>query len=249
MSMLGASRFTAFLAAVAISGMAGTFWWALETRSDLKAAAGSRAASHALPSKLTGRASRSKEERSVKSEPNKFELMGKIERPQQSQQVSPQSDASGRTEVPYQATDRSIPAAFLANYPNPGPAPRPLSQSSFSQGPGSPSGRADMPLPALPDIAARPVPAPLQAKSPDPPILLPPLPAPPSPAENPKRQAREPKPAAARPNKPPAPSFYTEKFVEQGEYRYRRRACEPPNMPDVCFMPQADRQPIVVAKP
>jgi hypothetical protein len=44
-------------------------------------------------------------------------------------------------------------------------------------------------------------------------------------------------------------SFYTEKFVEQGEYHYRRRACEPPNMPDVCYMPQADRQPIVVAKP
>jgi hypothetical protein len=38
MNMLGASRFTALLAAVAISGMAGTFWWALETRSDMKAA-------------------------------------------------------------------------------------------------------------------------------------------------------------------------------------------------------------------
>jgi hypothetical protein len=247
--MLGASRFTAFLAAFAISGMAGTFWWALETRSDLKAAAGNRAASHPLPSKLTGRASRSKEERSNKPEPNKFELMGRIERSQPGPQLSPQSESSGRTDVPYQATDRSIPGPLLANYPNPGPAPRPFSQSLFSQGPGSPGGRADMPLPALPEITARREPAPLQAKAPDPPTLLPPSPAPPPPAENPKRQVREPKPAAARPSKPAAPSFYTEKFVEEGEYRYRRRACEPPNMPDVCFMPQADRQPIVVAKP
>jgi hypothetical protein len=83
-------------------------------------------------------------------------------------------------------------------------------------------------------------------------MLLPLLPAPPLPAENPKRQVREqrpPAPPAARSPKSPAPSYYTEKFVEQGEYRYRRRLCEPPNMPDVCFMPQADRQPIVVAKP
>ena len=245
---MGASRFTAFLAAVAMAGMAGTFWWALETRSELKAVAGSRAASRDLPSKFTGRASRSKEERFNKPEPNKFELMGRIERSQPSLQLGPQSEPSGRTEAQYQTTDRSIPAPLLANYPNPGPAPRPFSQRSLSQGQGSPSGRADMPLPALPDVAARPDPAPWQAKAPDPPTFLSPLPAPPLPAENPKRQAREPKPAAARPSKPPAQSFYTEKFIEQGEYHYRRRVCEPPNMPDVCFMPQSDRQPIL-AKP
>jgi hypothetical protein len=247
MSMLGASRFTAFLAAVAVSGMAGTFWWALETRSDMKAAAGNLAASRFLPAKFTGRASRSKDERSNKPEPAKFDLMGRSERAQPSLQFSPQSVSSGRTEVPYQATDRSIPAAMLANYPSPGPAPVP-----FSQTPSLPSGRADMPLPALPAVSARPDPVPSQAKAPDPPILIPPLPAPPPAAENPKRRARESKlgqPAAARPTKPPAQSFYTEKFVEQGEYRYRRRACEPPNMPDVCFMPQSDRQPIVIAKP
>jgi hypothetical protein len=109
-----------------------------------------------------------------------------------------------------------------------------------------------MPLPELP-VFTRPDPAPWQAvRAPDPPMLLPLLPAPPLPAENPKRQVREqrpPAPPAARSPKSPAPSYYTEKFVEQGEYRYRRRLCEPPNMPDVCFMPQADRQPIVVAKP
>ncbi len=232
-----------------MAGMAGTFWWALETRSELKAAAGNRAASRDLPSKFTGRGSRSKDERFNKLEPHKFELMGGIERSQPSLQLSPQSESSDRTEAKDQTADRSIPAALLANYPNPGPAPRPLPQSSFSRGPGSLSGRADMPLPALPDVSARLDPAPWQAKAPDPSTLLPPLPAPPPPAENPKRQAREPKPAAARPSKPPAQSFYTEKFIEQGAYHYRRRACEPPNMPDVCFMPQADRQPIVVAKP
>ncbi len=246
---MGASRFTAFLAAVAMAGMAGTFWWALETRSELKAAASNRAANRDLPSKFTGRGSRSKEERFSKPEPNKFELMGKVERSQPGLQLGPHSESPDRAEAQYQTTDRAIPAALLANYPNPGPAPRPFSQSSFSQRSASPSGRADMPLPALPDVAARLDPAPWQAKAPEPPTFLPPPPAPPPPAENPKRQAREPKPAAARPNKPPAQSFYTEKFIEQGEYHYRRRVCEPPNMPDVCFMPQADRQPIVVAKP
>jgi hypothetical protein len=246
--MLGASRFTAFLAAVAVSGMAGTFWWALETRSDMKAAAaGNRAASRVLPTKFTGRTSRSKDERPNKLEPTKFELMGRSERPQPSLQLNPQPVSSGRTETPDQATDRSIPAAMLANYPSAGPAP-----VSISQSPTSLSGRADMPLPALPAVVARPDPAPLQAKAPDPLTLLRSLPAPPPAAESPKRQAREPKPGqppTARPTKPPAHSFYTEKFVEQGEYRYRRRVCEPPNMPDVCFMPQSDRQPIVLAKP
>jgi hypothetical protein len=51
----------------------------------------------------------------------------------------------------------------------------------------------------------------------------------------------------------PARSYYLEKFVEQGDagevkFRYRRRSCEPPNMPDVCFMPQANRRDIVVER-
>jgi hypothetical protein len=40
-----------------------------------------------------------------------------------------------------------------------------------------------------------------------------------------------------------------EQYLEQGQYHLRRRPCEPPNMPDVCFMPQADRQPVIVARP
>jgi hypothetical protein len=104
-----------------------------------------------------------------------------------------------------------------------------------------------------PLVATQPDPAPWQAKAPDPPMFLPQLPSPPS-AENPKRHAREARPPAApavarAPKAPASPSYYTEKFVEQGEYHYRRRPCEPPNMPDVCFMPQGDRQAIVVAKP
>jgi hypothetical protein len=256
MRVSGVSRFTALLAAVAIVGMAGTFWWALETRSDMKAAADNRAASRSLPPKFGGRVTRSKDEQPSKFEPHKFELMGKSERPQPGSQVSPLGSSPGRSEDQDQGPDRPTPSPWLAIYPNPGAAPKsalqsPASQSQSFQSHAS-SSPADMPLPALPALT-RPDPSPWQAiKAPDPPTLLPLLPAPPLPAENPKRQAREqrpPPPAAARSPKPPAPSYYTEKFVEDGEYRYRRRVCEPPNMPDVCFMPQSDRQPIVVAKP
>jgi hypothetical protein len=275
MGVFGASRFTALLAAVAISGMAGTFWWALETRSDMKAAVGNNGPSRALPPKLTGRVSRSKDDRPGKFESNKFELMGRSsERPQS----GPPPGAPGQSGDQDQS-DRLTPQPLLANYPNPGPPnpgpPNPgpqsrslqslNSQNQSAQSPGSldlspPSSRGDMPLPALPAMApiapAQPEPAPWHARAPDPPAFLPQLPATPAPAETPRRPVREARPgspvtsAAARAPKPSTqPSYYMEKFVEQGEYRYRRRACEPPNMPDVCFMPQADRQPIVVAKP
>jgi hypothetical protein len=254
MNTLGASRFTALLAAIAISGMAGTFWWALETRSDMKAAAFNHGASHAQPPKLTGRVLRPKDDRPGKVESNKFELMGTSERPQLG--VLPGSP--GRGEDQDQPERQTLPAT-LANYPNPGPPPgmqsrslqsRSLQNQSSQSSQSPPSSRGDMPLPALPAVAPLD-PVPWQVGAPDPAMFLPQLPASPSPPENSKRQTREPRPpAAARAPKPPAQqSYYTEKFVEQGEYRYRRRACEPPNMPDVCFMPQADRQPIVVAKP
>src|SRR6516225_5410982 len=68
MTLFGASRFTAILAAIAISGTVGTFWWAFQIRADLKSGAGNRSADRAL---------RPKDERS-----NKFELMGRTERPQ-----------------------------------------------------------------------------------------------------------------------------------------------------------------------
>jgi hypothetical protein len=266
MSRLGASRFTALLAAVAISGMAGTFWWALETRSDMKAAASRHEASRSLPPKFTGRVSRSKDERPGKFETNKFELMGKS--------VQPGSPARGGDDQP----DRQTSPPLLANYPSPGQGPglqsrslptpvspspvlsspvlpSPVSQAAISQNQtsqGPPSSQGDMPLPALPAMAPlvpdQPESASWQASAAATPFFLPQLPATP-PVENQKRQTRPGPPAAARAPKPAAQSYYTEKFVEQGEYHYRRRLCEPPNMPDVCFMPQADRQPIVVAKP
>jgi hypothetical protein len=281
MSVFGTSRFTALLAAVALSGTAGTFWWALETRSDMKAAANNRAVNRTLPVKaVAGRTPRSKDEHPKveagkfdtsrpepnNKEPNKFELMGKAELgkaelgkaelckaelgkndagrnepPQPSLVLGP----GGRNDDADQAPSRSL-APELVNYPGPGAAP-----------PGQASrGRADMPLPAMPTTSnPAPMALPWQVKAPEPPLAYasPIAAAPPSPVEAPKRQARDARPeppaAAPAPRPPKQPSFYTEQFIEQGEFRYRRRPCEPPHMPDVCFMPQADRHPIVVAKP
>ena len=268
MSVFGTSRFTALLAAVALSGTAGTFWWALETRSDMKAAANNRAVNRSLPVKaVAGRTPRSKDEHAKveagksdaakpepnDKEPNKFELMGRAEtgkndagrneRPQPSLLSGP----GGRNDDAGPAPSRSL-APQLVNYPIPG-------QGAALPGRVS-RGRADMPLPAMPTTSdPAPMALPWQVKAPDPPLAYAsPIPvAPPSPAEAPKRQARDARPeppaAAPAPRPPKQPSFYTEQFIEQGEFRYRRRPCEPPNMPDVCFMPQADRHPIVVAKP
>src|SRR5579871_6750556 len=120
MSVFGASRFTALLAAVAISGSACTFWWALQTRADLKAAADSQAAGRGL-SKSAGRFSRSKDERFNKderlnkAEPNKFELMGSSERSQPAP-FNPLLGAPGRSENQDQTPDGSSAPRVLANY-------------------------------------------------------------------------------------------------------------------------------------
>jgi hypothetical protein len=308
MNVFGTSRFTALLAAIALSGTAGTFWWALETRSDMKAAASNRVVSRSVPVKAGGRAPRWKDDHASKAdgtkfdanksepakvEPGKFELMGKSERPPPNLSLG---GAAGRDDNTDRAPDRSI-APRLVNFPSPAPGyqipgqgPAPGQGSS----PGPQSGRADMPLPAMParldparlDPArldpARLDPARLDPARLDParlgPARLGPAPAPvpmpswqanraaaplafaspapvqpPPPTETLKRQTREtrPEPPTGAPaaRQPKTPSFYTEQFIEQGEFRYRRRPCEPPNMPDVCYMPQADRHPIVVAKP
>ena len=225
MTLFGASRFTAILAAIAIAGTAGTFWWAIEIRADLKSGASNRSADRALPSKPAGRALHPKDERS-----NKFELMGRSERPQ----PSPPPWSEDRD----QFAERTAPPVVSVNYANPG----------------SQNGGADMPLPIPPARSDR---EPPQAKTPEPPAFASPLPA-----ENPKRQTREPRPdpgpepaavAAPRSPKLPSRSYYMEKVVEQGDagevkFRYRRQSCEPPNMPDVCFMPQANRRGIVVER-
>jgi hypothetical protein len=229
MSVFGASRFTAILAAVALSGTVGTFWWAIEKRSELKAGAANRSAHGALASKPTGRSLHAQDERS-----NKFELMGTSERPQ--------PGPPGWTEDRDQPPERSAVPSVLVNYADPSLR----------------DGRADMPLPIPP---ASPPPRHAeggreggsQAKTPDAPAFAAPLPA-----ENPKRQVREPRPEPAAIVTPQSPklsarSYYLEKIVEQGDagevkFRYRRHSCEPPNMPDVCFMPQANRRGIVVER-
>jgi hypothetical protein len=275
MSGLGASRFTALLAAIAISGMAGAFWWAFETRTDMQRDAAARhGTSRSIPAKFKGRARPN--EQIGKIEP-KFELMGKSG----SQPGSTSLLSSVRTDEQELALTpspvspnpvSSSPAPSFSLLPRPistgqGPTGTSLPNTGLgslgpaSQGPANPvapNSRANMPLPALPAFAAQPDPVPpsWQVKEPDPPIFLPRLPATaPQPAENQKRPTREaarhtpaaaPGPRAAP--KPPAPSYYMEKYLDQGEYHLRRRPCEPPNMPDVCFMPQADRQP-VLARP
>lgn len=233
MSVFGASRFTAVLAAVALSGTAGTFWWAIETRSDLKAGAANRSAPRALASKPTGRSLRAGDERS-----SKFELMGRSERLQ--------PNPAGLGEDQDQSPDQSAAPRLLVNYANPSLR----------------DGRADMPLPIPPASSPPSSPPPhagegreggSQVKTPDAPTSAASLAA-----ENPKRQVREPRSEAAavastQSPKLPTRSYYLEKVVEQGDggvvrFRYRRHSCDPPNMPDVCFMPKANRRGIVVER-
>jgi hypothetical protein len=205
MSVFGASRFSAVLAAVALSGTVGAFWWAMQLRSDLKAVAGNHPAHRTLSSKLAGRSLRPQDQR-----PNKFELMG----------------TAGLGEEKAQPSEQAAASRVLVYYTNPGLQ----------------NARADMPLPT-PPTGSEPAKTPERAGS-----------ATPLPAENPYRQAREPRAEAATP--PPkltAHSYYVEKIVEHHEagqvkVRYRRQSCEPPNMPDVCFMPQANRRGIVVER-
>src|SRR5262249_2970984 len=150
-----------------------TFWWALETRSDMKAAASNHGATRSLPPKFTGRVSRWKDERPGKFESNKFELMGKSQ-----QQPGPPVRSEDQDQP-----DRQIPPPLLANYPTPAPQSRslqtPTSQSQNLQI--RPSSRGDMPLPELPAMAPPVVDqsesAPWQARASAPPMFLPQLPA------------------------------------------------------------------------
>lgn len=232
MSVSGASRFTVVLAAIAIVGTAGSFWWAIETRTGLKSGATYRLANQASPSKPASRALRSKDERS-----NKFVFFDENQRPLPSQ--------IGRSENRDPMPERSAAPQVFVNYAN-----------ARLQTVG-----ADMPLPSPPPqlpIApaqsdpVQPDPDSGQDKAQEPSAFVPPLPM-----ENPKRQARDPKPesvgATSNSTKLPGRTYYIEKIIEQGDagevkFRYRRQPCEPPNMPDVCFMPQSSRRNIVVER-
>ncbi|SRR5579871_664797 len=222
MSVFGASRFTAMLATVSILGTAGTLWWALETRADLK----SRASGHAADAGLSSRpATRARLKDESKLAPRRSER--------------PQPSSAGWDDERDQPREPSAPPQALFDYALP---------------PWQNAG-ADMPLlnpPPQPNQETLPI------LPPEPAVSTPPVSEPPAPAEDPTHQARDPKPqpaVAATPNaaKRTGRPYYVEKFIEQGDsgevkYRYRRQPCEPPNMPDVCFMPPSSRRNIVVER-
>ena len=219
MSLFDSSRFTAMLAIVAILGIAGSFWWAIVNRADLKSGASDRSADRASLSRPAARASRLKDERA-----NKFASSVSGEQSQ--------STASDWSDDLDHLRDRSVPPRVFADNSKP---------SLQDRG-------ADMPLPAPPTAQNDP-----EGRQSIP--IAPQVTAPQSPGEDQKRQMQDPKPelAAAAPPKPAARSYYIEKIVEQGDvgdvkFRYRRQSCTPPNMPDVCFMPQENRRNIVVER-
>jgi hypothetical protein len=222
MSLFGGSRYTAMLTTIAILGTAGSLSWIIVSHVHLKSGASGRSLDRAPLSRSAGRGSRLKNERS-----NKFASFRRSERPQPT--------ASGWSDDRGQWRERSVAPQIFADYTN---------ISLQDRG-------ADMPLPVPPITRADLETS--QAKFPVPQVS-----APPPPVESQKRLMRDPRPepaAVATPNSPKlaARSYYIEKLVEQGDagevrFRYRRQSCEPPNMPDVCFMPQESRRNIVVER-
>jgi len=217
MSLFGASRFTAMLAAIAVLGTTASLSWIVVTHVHLKTGAAGRSVDHASQSKSASRASRQKSERS------KFASLRRNERPQPI--ASSWSDDRDQLGEPRRFAD-----FMTSSLPDRG---------------------ADMPLPVPPVTWSNLNTG--QAKSAEPAVF-----ALPQPVESQKRLAQDPRPepaAVTTSNSPKlaARSYYVEKFVEQGDagevkFRYRRQVCEPPNMPDVCFMPQASRRNIVVER-
>jgi len=222
MSLFGASRFTVLLAAIAGLGTAGSLWWAISTRADLKSNASGRSADRVSAPKSPNHVVRPKGER-----PNRSASFRRNDRSQPTTTVGNDDRDQG--------SERSVAPQILADY---------VSPSLQSSG-------ADMPLPVPPDMLSGP--ETWQTKPPEPAVF-----AAPQPSENQKRLTRDPRPesasAIALPNPPkPGRSYYIEKIAEQDDagevkYRYRRHPCEPPNMPDVCFMPQESRRNIVVER-
>jgi len=222
MSWFNTSRFTAVLATVAILGTAGSLSWAIVYRADMKSDTPVRSADRGSQPKYAGRALRSKDERAHK--------LASALRGERVRSISSDwSDDRG------QLRERSIAVRSF------------MDDATLRPQGGGP----DMPLPSPPITLSSLEGGQFQS-------TVPQTAAPQLAAENQKRPLREPKPertAAAMPNspKPAARSFYVEKIVEQGDagevkFRYRRQPCAPPNMPDVCFMPQESRRGIVVER-
>jgi len=218
MSLFGASRFTAMLATIAVLGTVGSLSWIVVNHLHLKTGATGRSADHASQSKSASRASRQKNERS------KFVSFRTNERPQPI--ASGWGDERDQLRKPRAFADVTTPSLQDRGADMPLPVP-PITWSNLNTG---------------------------QAKSAEPVVFAP------QSMESQKHLTGDPRPEpAAVPTlnspspKQPARSYYIEKFVEQGDagevkFRYRRRICEPPNMPDVCFMPQESRRNIVVER-
>jgi hypothetical protein len=222
------------LATIAILGTGGSLSWILVTRTDLKSGTTGRPIDHVSSPKPANHVARMKNEKS-----NKFASFRRNERPQL---AAPSWDDDRG-----QLRERSIASRVFVDY---------TSASAHDRA-------ADMPLPLPPKVRSDA--AAWQAKAPEPAVFA--LQS----MESQKRPTQESRPepaavvapaatvapaaAAAVPSSPKfaARSYYVEKFVEQGDagevkFRYRRLPCEPPNMPDVCFMPQESRRNIVVER-
>lgn len=264
---LTVSRLTAVLAALALIAVAGTFWWAIRARLEMKAAVASSSRQDRPPQKLTGRISRDSRPTSASPGPSAgFELAGRS--------APIPSAPMASAPAPSAPPPAAVPPADTASAAPPPPPPGVPGPASSGAGPPAsrgldlpapqlaslPGGGATMPLPSLALLMPPSDPAPAPPKFTEPAPAPPPQPPaaaaaapspPPAPAPDPpRRRARAAAaPAAAPAAPPPGPrrsTYYMEKYFELGEYHYRRRPCEPPNMPDVCFMPQGDREPIVV---
>jgi hypothetical protein len=122
--------------------------------------------------------------------------------------------------------------------------------------PGEPAGRVDAasaaPAPAAETPVELPAPAPARLADSATPAI-----AGAHPSHEPKALRTAAPTHSATPPRPhkvaAAPRTYLEKVPEQGDagdvsFRYRRRACTPGNMIDVCYMPEANRARIVVER-
>lgn len=266
---LTVSRLTAFLAALAMIAVGATFWWAIRTRLEMKAAVTTSRQDRPPPQKLTGRIGRDSRATDTRlsdtrlsdtrladtrlSDPRATD--NRVADTRAGFELAGRSSALPTTPPPAAAPPAAAPPAEdTAGAAPPASRDLDLPEPQFAS---LPAGGATMPLPSVALLLpSQPDPSPARFTEPPPPppppapVAAAPPPPPPAP-EPPRRRPRAAAAPAAAPAAPPPPgprrpTYYMEKYFEVGEYHYRRRPCEPPNMPDVCFMPQDGREPIVV---
>src|SRR5215475_256483 len=150
MSLFGASRFTVLLATIAGLGTAGSLWWAISTRADLKSNASGRSADRVSAPKSPNHVVRPKGER-----PNRSASFRRNDRPQ--------STTTVWNDDRDQSSERSAAPQILADYVSP------------SISPSLQNGGADMPLPVPPVTLSGP--ETWQTKSPEPAVFAAPQPS------------------------------------------------------------------------